>query len=213
MVEDYNPDVVITDIVLPGLDGISLIRKIREKNMYPMMAIITENPNNQVTKMAYNYGAQILILKPFDVENLVFQIRDLYDLNLAKKNIYIEIPRSSRESYNKRKIEKLLLKIGIPANRIGYNFILSSLMLELEKPHSMDMVTKTLYPVLAKNYGSSVSNIERGINYVIGVAWENTNIEKRKEIYGNSINPQKAHPTNGEFLATLMQILRLDGLN
>jgi len=212
MIENLKPDVVITDIVLPGLDGISLIRKIREKDLYPIIVIITENPNNQITKIAYKYGAQLLILKPFDVENLAFQLRDLHEVKSAKKNMYSEIPTSSQETYYKRRIEKLLSEIGIPTNRVGYRFLVSAFLLELGKPNSINAVTKTLYPVLAKKYQTSPKNVERAIHYVINVAWCSTTIEGRRKIYGNSINPQKEHATNREFLTTVIQILRRDGI-
>jgi DNA-binding NarL/FixJ family response regulator len=58
-----NPDVVLVDLYMPGMDGISLIRLIREK--YPQLQIIaiTGSMDSRIVKRVLNAGARQVVFK------------------------------------------------------------------------------------------------------------------------------------------------------
>ena len=71
-------------------------------------------------------------------------------------------------------------------------------------------ITKELYPELASKYNTTVSRVERAIRHAIEVSWNRGNLDFMEEIFGYSVDIDKAKPTNSEFMVTIADKLRLD---
>ena len=74
----------------------------------------------------------------------------------------------------------------------------------------INMVTKQLYPSVAKKHGTSPSRVERAIRHAIEVAWSRADTDTLDEVFGFTINQAKGKPTNSEFIAMISDNLRLD---
>ncbi|WP_144526452.1 response regulator, partial [Bacillus pumilus] len=66
------PDVLILDIIMPHLDGLGVLERLREMNLSPQPKIImlTAFGQENITQRAVQLGASYYILKPFDMEVL-----------------------------------------------------------------------------------------------------------------------------------------------
>ncbi len=60
-------DVIVTDISMPGLDGLGLLRKVREKNADVPVILLTGQPDDARARLAVEHGALMYLLKPIDV--------------------------------------------------------------------------------------------------------------------------------------------------
>ena len=70
-------DLLLTDYHMPNMNGLELINKVRELELYkyiPVLVLTTENQSH-IIKEARNSGATGWLLKPFNVENLIHTIR------------------------------------------------------------------------------------------------------------------------------------------
>ncbi len=81
-IEDIQPDLVITEISLPGMDGFELIRKLR--NNYPEIKVIVMSSRAIISafeylKVARSLGIEFSILKPFREEYLRLIVKRLLD--------------------------------------------------------------------------------------------------------------------------------------
>lgn len=65
-----------------------------------------------------------------------------------------------------------LKKLGITPNYIGFRQTVLAIEFAHECPERLLLVTKCLYPVVAKEYGTSWKAVERNIRSVITIAWE-----------------------------------------
>ena len=65
----------------------------------------------------------------------------------------------------------ILLQIGIPGNVVGSKYLLRAVTLAINDPSAISGITKTIYPLIAMEFGSKVSNIERGIRHAIEIAF------------------------------------------
>jgi two-component system chemotaxis response regulator CheY len=72
-------DLVITDLNMPGMDGISLIKNIRLREDYQFtpVLLLTTNSKNDKKELAKEAGATGWIEKPFQVEALLNNIRKM----------------------------------------------------------------------------------------------------------------------------------------
>lgn len=65
----------------------------------------------------------------------------------------------------------LLRRLGVTANYKGYTYTAYALALCAEQPELLVLVTKNLYPAVAKHYQTTWQAVERNIRTVVAVAW------------------------------------------
>ncbi|MGA1796079.1 MAG: response regulator [bacterium] len=70
MLNESSYDTVVTDIILPGMSGIDLLKAIKEKNQELPVIVITGEPNLETAKESIRYGAYDYIEKPVTKSNL-----------------------------------------------------------------------------------------------------------------------------------------------
>jgi CheY-like chemotaxis protein len=78
-VQDFHPRLVLTDITMPVMDGIELIRRLRgnpETSGVPVVAI-TANATEQAERLAREAGAVDVITKPIDLPVLLVRLQGL----------------------------------------------------------------------------------------------------------------------------------------
>lgn len=80
-----QPDIIISDIVMPGIDGLSLLKYIKDKYPAIHFIIVTGHRNFEYAKNALNLGAEFFILKPIDYDELKAAIQKLSD-EIIRKN-------------------------------------------------------------------------------------------------------------------------------
>lgn len=77
LVDEENPAVAILDIMLPGISGLEVCEKIRDK--YPMTGIIMVSAKSQdIDKiLGLEKGADDYIIKPFNPQELILRVKSL----------------------------------------------------------------------------------------------------------------------------------------
>jgi response regulator RpfG family c-di-GMP phosphodiesterase len=76
-----NYDLVISDIMMPGMSGMDLLNRIRETNPFTAVIMITGNPTTDLTVNAIKKGAVDFLTKPFDIDDLLYKV----DIHLREK--------------------------------------------------------------------------------------------------------------------------------
>ena len=102
----------------------------------------------------------------------------------------------------------LLREIGVPAHLMGYDYIRTTIVYAMDNPEALDVVTKVLYPEVAKRYKTTPSRVERAIRHAIEVAWKRGKLETIDGIFGYTVDTSKGKPTNSEFLCMLVDHLK-----
>ncbi|MBI3210128.1 MAG: response regulator transcription factor [Candidatus Solibacter usitatus] len=70
LIERHEPDVVFLDVQMPGLDGMSVIRKLREENQVPLPYFVLVTAFDHYALEAFRVEAADYLLKPLDKERL-----------------------------------------------------------------------------------------------------------------------------------------------
>jgi DNA-binding response OmpR family regulator len=89
MSNDY--DVIILDLMLPGMDGLSILGKLRAEGRQNHVLILTAKDTLQDRVKGLNLGADDYLVKPFAFEELLARLRALVRRAYAKKNPCIEV--------------------------------------------------------------------------------------------------------------------------
>ena len=94
---------------------------------------------------------------------------------------------------------EILKKLGVTPNYIGFRQTQSAVELVQEEPDALLLVTKCLYPVVAKEYGTTWKAVERNIRSVINMAWDR-NPALLQELAGYPLGDK---PRAAQFIAIL----------
>jgi DNA-binding response OmpR family regulator/HPt (histidine-containing phosphotransfer) domain-containing protein len=76
-IEAFNYDLLLLDVMLPQLDGISLCRYVRSRGYLTPILLLTSKDSNQERAIGLDAGADDYVVKPFDPEELSARIRAL----------------------------------------------------------------------------------------------------------------------------------------
>ncbi|MBW4592225.1 MAG: response regulator [Brasilonema angustatum HA4187-MV1] len=77
LVQNFEYDLILLDIMLPGLDGISVCRQLRQERYQIPIMLLTAKDNSLDKVMGLNAGADDYMVKPFNVSELIARIRAL----------------------------------------------------------------------------------------------------------------------------------------
>jgi len=197
-------DVIILDLIMPNKDGLYVLEQMKQKNIDKKVIVATSYNTQEVIREVSDYGVNYYVLKPFDFDDLEKRILDVCNKKKEGKNIDLH--------YNNLQISitKILHELGIPSHIKGYQYIRDGVGLIFENPDMIGGITKELYPELASKFDTTVSRVERAIRHAIEVSWNRGNWDLMEEIFGNSVDIDRAKPTNSEFIVTVADKLRLD---
>lgn len=217
------PDVLILDIIMPHLDGLGVLEKIREMDLNPMPKIImlTAFGQENITQKAVQLGASYYILKPFDMETLANRIRQLVGSpavsvsSTSSATSSLITNRSNVVPIGKGKnldanITSIIHEIGVPAHIKGYQYLREAITMVYNNIEILGAITKTLYPAIAEKFKTTPSRVERAIRHAIEVAWTRGNIDSISHLFGYTVNISKSKPTNSEFIAMVADKLRIE---
>ena len=196
-------DVILLDLIMPRKDGMQVLRELKEKNIIKKIIVLTSFNAQNVIREAGELGISYFILKPFELIELEKRILECNtDDNYSKKTI------DMRYNNLQVSITKILHELGVPSHIKGYQYIREGITILFEHPDVIGGITKELYPDIASKYDTTVSRVERAIRHAIEVSWNRGNWQLMEEIFGHSVDIDKAKPTNSEFIVTVADKLR-----
>ncbi|GGH79490.1 two-component system response regulator (stage 0 sporulation protein A) [Pullulanibacillus pueri] len=218
VVKETKPDILVLDIIMPHLDGLGVLKSMREDITSPQPSVImlTAFGQEDVTKKAVELGASYFILKPFDIENLINNIRQVHGkkvptLKPSRPLVTTTQQPPVQKSHNlDANITSIIHEIGVPAHIKGYMYLREAISMVYNDIELLGSITKVLYPDIAKKYKTTASRVERAIRHAIEVAWSRGNIDSISDLFGYTVSMTKAKPTNSEFIAMVADKLRIE---
>ncbi len=89
LLDEFDYDIVLIDQYMPGLDGISTLKGIRERDDYIAVAIVTKAEDLKLIEEAYTKFADDFVIKPFTPSQLLSVLKRLVEKrNLISERIY-----------------------------------------------------------------------------------------------------------------------------
>ncbi|WP_147802861.1 sporulation transcription factor Spo0A [Alkalicoccus halolimnae] len=212
IIKEKEPDVLILDIIMPHLDGLAVLEKLKDLrlNKVPSIIMLTAFGQEDVTKKAVELGAAYYVLKPFDMDILVNKIREVANHQHISQSGGIETHKDNSPMNLDASITSIIHEIGVPAHIKGYMYLREAITLVYHDIELLGSVTKILYPDIAKKFNTTPSRVERAIRHAIEVAWGRGNIESISKMFGYTVSVAKSKPTNSEFIAMVADKLRVE---
>ncbi len=201
--EDY--DVILLDLIMPKKDGVYVLEELKKENIDKKVIVLTSYNAQDMIRKVSELGVNYFILKPFELSDLEKRIEDCGE-EKDYGNTSIDIYHNNLQI----SITKILHELGVPSHIKGYQYIREGISILYEKPEVIGGITKELYPDIANKFDTTVSRVERAIRHAIEVSWNRGDWDLMEEIFGHSVDIDKAKPTNSEFIVTVADKLRLE---
>ena len=199
---ENRPDLLVMDVMLSGMDGISVLRQLQKQGDAPMTIFISAFISERMLAEISELGAAYFLLKPFEPSILLDKLRGLF----------LAAPQAAPSSL-KTRVTSVIHEIGVPAHIKGYQYLREAIMITVKDMDVINAVTKVLYPEVAKRYATTPSRVERAIRHAIEVAWDRGDLETLQKYFGYTVSNAKGKPTNSEFIAMIADRLTLEQKN
>ena len=218
LIKEKKPDVVLLDLIMPKLDGLSVMEKINADDQItkrPEFIIVTAVGQERITEDAFRKGASYYVMKPFHNDMILSRIKDAG--TGERKNSSESESRnavSKKLEYNlETRVTDMIHEIGIPAHIKGYHYLRDAIIMAVDDMDVLNAITKVLYPTIAKMHQTTASRVERAIRHAIEVAWSRGKLDTLDELFGYTVSNGKGKPTNSEFIALIADTIRLENKN
>ena len=203
MARQYEPDAIVMDVVLAGLDGLAALEEIARLDHKPRIIMLSNFTRGGVSDMAAERGADYFMTKPCNEAALYQRVQQLTGMSVVAQ----EMPhRISMEA----KVTAIIHEVGVPAHIKGYQYLREAICIAVDDMDVINAVTKVLYPAVAKKFGTTSSRVERAIRHAIEVAWDRGDLETLQKYFGYTVSNAKGKPTNSEFIALIADRLVLE---
>lgn len=85
MIDRYDPDIIITDFKMPGMSGLDMIKKARERGFEGGFIITSAVSDSQIIIDALDIGVVRYMIKPVDTEKLIDYLNELSESIIREK--------------------------------------------------------------------------------------------------------------------------------
>lgn len=196
-----NIDLIIMDILIPKLDGLTVLDELKKRNINIKSIILSSFKDENIVKSCLEYNVSYYLVKPVNFIALQKRILDTFNNDRSKNTL------SDTLDFE---ISQLLHNLGIPSHIRGYKYIRDGIMIIYNNDESVSYITKEIYPQIAIKYETTSSRVERAIRHAIEVSWLRGDISLMEDLFGFSVNCDKSKPTNSEFLTTVAERIKLN---
>lgn len=187
-------EILILDLLLPQLDGISLLQVLARERIHPTILVISSFLSDYVMKAVSQLGVGYVMQKPCDISATVNQV--------AALSQSVHLPRFSPAE----RVSQLLLSLSVSAKHDGYAYLQEAILLMAQDP--TQPITKELYPRVGQRFDRKSRVVERSIRSSLDFAWKH----RQEHVWNRYFLPSDKRPSNGVFISRLAEVLRLHPL-
>lgn len=187
IITEYAPDVALVDLLLPGQDGVELIRKLKEAKMETSWIMISESTSQPMITKAYQIGIDFYIHKPINVLEIVSVIGKVEESRRLRQVMSLISQTTARyvgpggravepdDNTKKNRLNRVFSDLGIigEAGVKNIHQLAQLVNLRLTDGYSQSYQLHELYQELSQEIGQDVKTIEQRVRRAIAKAMQN----------------------------------------
>ncbi len=209
-IKALQPDVVILDMFMARADAVGVLKSFDKAaaKADPIFIVASSFDNDILQREIAECGGSYFVIKPYNAGTMAMSISEFCKFKHSKASRLVSAEPAATVS-TEVNVTQILHQIGVPAHIKGYHYLRDAIIMAIEDPGIINAVTKSLYPSVAKIYGTTSSRVERAIRHAIEVAWDRGDVDVLNSYFGYTIHTGRGKPTNSEFIAMISDKLRL----
>lgn len=176
LAQSLCPDVIVTELVLPGFSGLELLRRCRALGLKSRLLVVTAASGDSAASAAFASGADLVLLKPADWQEILRVIRLLSD----------GLTQQARQ---------LLERLGAPTRWSGFHQAARCASLLAQ---GKDLLLKEVYLQVAREERTAPACVSKNIERLV------RELARREADFGLlGLPPSPKGPNNKDFLSAL----------
>ena len=195
-VRAFEPDIMVLEVMMPGLDGISILQTMAQNGYHPTVLAVTRFASDYVLEKLSDLGVGYLMMKPCNIRAMVDRIADLSRQSRAKVLVRQD-PRTAASN--------LMLNLGFRTKLKGYGYLRDAIPMAMKNPGFS--LTKELYPEVGRLWNVNSEQVERAIRGAVKSAWLQRDEQMWKIYFQPDGNGKVPRPTNGAFITRMAECI------
>ena len=187
LLDRESPDIFITELSLPRMDGIALLRELSRREIRPRVLVHTIIATDYVVSALRELPVDYILRKPTPVHMVAERARELLSPRQAPGVDWC--------------VADLLIRLGIPETCQGFRHLVVALPLLAEQ--SEQFLGKTLYLQIAQRNRVSTESVEKAIRDAIHSGWDRGN----RALWQSYFPGITRAPQNKQFLTRMAGLL------
>ncbi len=192
LLRDFRPDLLVTDLMLPELDGLTLLQLAIEAGIRPKTLVIASDFSPYALAALVRLGVDYPMRSP-SIQAVTCRLADLAAELRAPSTV------------DSAPIAHALLRLGLNAHLDGFAYLLTAIPFFAGDPEQS--ITKELYVAVAAVHGKDARQIERSIRSAIYGAWKRRSDPTWAVFFAPGADGGVARPTNGRFISQMAHLL------
>lgn len=206
MMRSFRPDVLVLDLMLSGMDGLTLLQTAREEGPLPAVLAQSRYLSAYVLETLGEMGVEYVLRKPCTIRTAVTRIRDMVRRECPRSGIPAQIPEGTGSPDPRITVTNMLLSLGFKENHDGYKYIREAVLIMDKTPDQR--MTKELYPAVAELFGCTGENVERSSRTAVKYAFRHGDPQIWRVYFRPDKDGVLRRPTNGAFITRIAAVLR-----
>lgn len=170
MIHTEQPDIVLMDLLLPRMDGLTLMNEIMMMENPPFIICLTEFYSHSCIEAARRHGAEYFLLKSVNPRTLETVLCEYGGMRRENAMLNWSDRYMNNAEKMRRNTREIMRAMGFIPKYSGCLFLTESVLTALRNPAVLSNMKEELYPVIARKMNSSTKNVERCIRTAIAAA-------------------------------------------
>ncbi len=196
LIVSFDPDVLVLELALPGMDGIALLKELEKLGKRPLVLVTTWMISSYVESTLRGLPMDYVMLKPCSARILAERI---HDMSCCREDT-LTLPATEDTVSNILRTLHFSPKLG------GFRYLEEGIVIFEQNP--TQSVTKVLYPEIAKRCNCSPESVERAIRTAVHTAWLHGDEAVWRQYFHTDRSGSVPRPTNTAFIAAMAECLR-----
>lgn len=202
LMQSFRPDILILDLMLQELDGLTLLQMAYEKEIRPKVLVtayyFSPYTHNVLSRLQVDYSMR----KPCSIQAMVCRVADLAAKSTA------DTPASDKPE---DLVATMLLNMGFAPHLDGFRYLQTAIT--VYRQDTSQAITKELYVAVAKVHNKDPRQVERSIRSAIEITWKRSSCHQLTHYFAPAPDGSVPRPSNGRFIAHMTQQMKTQQLS
>jgi len=199
----FAPDVLITDAVLSGCDGLALVDRLNEMLGSRMPRVIGGSMMAFSDEAFRRRGVKRVVRVPWEPAQLEAALAEvIWEIDTAVNW------EKARDGY--RRACELLAALGMRSKLHGFEYLAWAAALTANNESRLHALSQRIYEPIAEKYCTTPQSVERLIRHALESTMDSVRADALYAFFGNTIDPTRGKPTNAQMVAMLAQRIRIE---
>ncbi len=196
LLEEFQPDLWLLDLMLPMVDGITLLHYAEKTDRHPITLAILPFETPYIMGELCKSEVAYVVKKPCCVDALAVQLQALA----------ATVPAPSHcTAHPSVGVSSILLELGLSPKVDGFGYLTAAIPMLIAD--SRQSLTKELYTAVGHSCSKSGMQVERCIRTAIHSAWKKSDLHIWQRYFPAAPDGSVPRPSNGDFIARIAAFL------